>query len=431
MLYNIVTIASDLFDIIVVLMFYGAFFEWKTNNVLLKLLCCLFMLSTIRIINHYILSITITLIGSLVIFFASTFWFKGTIKRKIFIVIGYILLVMICDLITTFIMTYFFSTDMNSLLNIEGNERMIAMFISKPIMICIVRVVSIFSNRNDIYIYRKYWILLFTIPIINMILLLSIVHLFDNSMYSGMSWVYIISLCVLYNTLFVFYLFDRIIKSVVLKNKCKMLENQVMIQSEEVKNNQNQNQQIQSIKHDLKLHMQIIYNLICNNQIEIAKKHLKSSGIVSDIYCNNVNSGNIALDSILNTKIMEADSLGIKTNISYQVPDDLKIEAFDSCSLFGNLFDNAIEGCIRSKADKKKIDIVLQYETNRLRCCIRNTASDNINKVGDDFLTSKKDKQQHGIGIYNIKEIIRKYDGVCSMECNNNVFTVAFTLFNV
>lgn len=55
--------------------------------------------------------------------------------------------------------------------------------------------------------------------------------------------------------------------------------------------------------------------------------------------------------------------------------------------------------------DKKKIFIV-----------VSNSVAERINTKSDFFMTSKKDKENHGFGLKNIAATVEKYHGECYME---------------
>ena len=48
----------------------------------------------------------------------------------------------------------------------------------------------------------------------------------------------------------------------------------------------------------------------------------------------------------------------------------------------------------------------------------------NVNLVRGNFLTTKKDKKGHGLGLESVKEVLSKYDGVLQITCDKGVFIV-------
>ncbi len=430
-IYNIVNVATIIIDIIITLMFFGEFLTWKQNEKLQKTSCSVFMFIVTLISNHFIKdSVPRTCISIVMLLFAS-FCFNNPFRRKVLVVCGYMAVYMACDIITALLMMAFLNTDANTLLNIEGGERMIAMILSKPILLCLVKIVSLFKNNKEADLYTKYWIALFTVPIINIILLFSIIRFFDNVQINNVAPVYISAVCILYSTVIVFFLFDKIMGITLLKNKCTQLENQVIFQAKQVKKDDEINKRNESIRHDIKLHFQLIYDFLKSGHSQNAVSYMEDLGIVRNVNFQEIHTGNLALDATVNAKLSEAKDKSITTQIICQVPSDLKMKEADICSLFGNLLDNAIEGCECSKQAEQSINIILQYKLNRLNCYMQNTARDDIIIEGDSFKSNKDNKDEHGIGIYNIKNIVLKYNGICEMSCKNNLFTTSISLFDV
>lgn len=56
-----------------------------------------------------------------------------------------------------------------------------------------------------------------------------------------------------------------------------------------------------------------------------------------------VDSGNTALDTVLNYMLQRAVDKKIQLNVKVVVPSDLKLSAYDMNIIFGNLLENAIE----------------------------------------------------------------------------------------
>ena len=44
------------------------------------------------------------------------------------------------------------------------------------------------------------------------------------------------------------------------------------------------------------------------------------------------------------------------------------------------------------------------------------------------IVTTKTDKENHGLGLYSIKRTIQKYKGLCEISCKDNIFSINITL---
>ncbi len=126
-----------------------------------------------------------------------------------------------------------------------------------------------------------------------------------------------------------------------------------------------------------------------------------------------IQTGNRALDIILDEK----NKICKKNNITLKVMVDGKkldfMSDYDICSLFGNALDNAIEGCLQVDEHSDRY-ILLKMDSSLDMPCfvIENSASHkvDIDKEGK-VKTTKKDASMHGFGIESMKKICSSYGG--------------------
>ena len=133
------------------------------------------------------------------------------------------------------------------------------------------------------------------------------------------------------------------------------------------------------------------------------------------------------MDAILSTKKALAESKGITVDMEVQISNRLPLEPVDVCVIFGNALDNAIEACDRITEGEKKISLVLVQREGKLLCRITNTALSGITNV---YSTSKKDKENHGFGLVNLRESLEKYDCEPVMDYNDGFFSMKFIVYN-
>jgi len=176
-------------------------------------------------------------------------------------------------------------------------------------------------------------------------------------------------------------------------------------------------------------HVSILYSLFENNDSEKLKEYLSELMEEKVIKKEYAHSGNLVIDSILNFKLQEADSLGVHVTLELSVPEQLAVKSFDMTVILGNLLDNAIHACNRLPEDRKIIKSVIRYDKGRLIIDIKNQYSNTILYENGNIMTTNDDKKNHGIGLLNVRNAVEKYQGLLNIEHSDDIFSVTALLF--
>ena len=86
-----------------------------------------------------------------------------------------------------------------------------------------------------------------------------------------------------------------------------------------------------------------------------------------------------------------------------------------------------------SKEDKEnypKIYIFLYANAEYLSIIIENTCT-YLNNTIQTLPTTKMDSQNHGFGLKNIRDIVKKYNGNLELTCEKNIFKATCYLRNI
>jgi sensor histidine kinase YesM len=202
------------------------------------------------------------------------------------------------------------------------------------------------------------------------------------------------------------------------------MENQIKHYSEV---NQIQHE-MRAFRHDMKSQMLCIRTMIGKNQTGQAIEYLdKTWGMVEkNTQC--FDTGNSIIDALIADKQQHAEQYNTKILFTGFLPVE-GVDLLDLCIIIGNALDNAIEACEKdlSQSDKEIIfdSRVLQgYLVMRFQ----NPVFVKVDILNDTILTTKTDKTNHGFGLYNIKKIVRKYDGDFKVCLQENNFCLETTL---
>ena len=108
-----------------------------------------------------------------------------------------------------------------------------------------------------------------------------------------------------------------------------------------------------------------------------------------------------------------------------QLPAQLNIAPEDICIIFGNAMDNAIEACEKIPTKHRKIELTTIYRDGQLFCKVFNSS----NSADNNMQTTKNDKENHGLGLDNIRATLGKYGSEPEISFVNDGFVLKFVVF--
>lgn len=190
---------------------------------------------------------------------------------------------------------------------------------------------------------------------------------------------------------------------------------------------ENSQQKIYQVYHDLKKHLNII-NMM-NNKTEINEYLEKCFENIKEID-GRFQTGNQYIDMFLYSEWRKASELGIKVQFAVQGGSLEQIELHDIIVILGNALENACEACKKrlEKQEKAYMQLKIVKIDNQVFIVISNNYSGKIDQKGGIFVTSKKDKGMHGIGMKSMRSSVEKYKGDMNVSLKNGKFTLKIML---
>ena len=171
---------------------------------------------------------------------------------------------------------------------------------------------------------------------------------------------------------------------------------------------------VRRFKHDLVNHIGVLRELMNEKKTEEAKQYIDTIWNIQDAFDLKIHTGDSFLDVIVNYYLY----LAIKENIEFVVlgklTEKMPLEMFDITTLMGNILQNAVEAAV--KADVPRIRVEFIEHKKEIFIVVSNSVAKRINTKSDFFMTSKKNKENHGFGLKNIAATVEKYHGECYME---------------
>lgn len=184
-------------------------------------------------------------------------------------------------------------------------------------------------------------------------------------------------------------------------------------------------------KHDWQNHINVAMYMLKEKRYEEAGKYLGeiSNSINYDRkYKSFITTNNNVLNAIINSKIIVAVDKNIDVKTSVNITEPIHIDDIDLCGLLGNLLDNAIEACERTKSNRF-INIKIITVKKNLIILIKNSMSGNIELIDNEYFSSKR-KGLLGRGIAQINKSVDEYNGVVTRKHDNYIFETKIVMEN-
>lgn len=109
-------------------------------------------------------------------------------------------------------------------------------------------------------------------------------------------------------------------------------------------------------------------------------------------------------------------------------PNRCHIPVYDLCTIFFNLLNNAIEAA--ENADTKEIWVICKYDAKDILIEIGNYYCNDIRIENDKIHTTKIQEEYHGWGLENVKDSVKKCNGLMDIEMTGDRFIVSISLNN-
>lgn len=189
-------------------------------------------------------------------------------------------------------------------------------------------------------------------------------------------------------------------------------------------------QKLSSLRHDLKNHLYVILERVQTGEKEKTIEYIeKICGCIEEAE-SIVMTENEILTTILTVKnvVCKRKKIIFQPEIAC---GEIYIEDIDLNIVVANLLDNAIEAAEKCREDNRKIVFKIKDVKQFLTIECTNTCQEHL-KMGESKLqTTKEDKENHGFGIRNIKEIVSKYGGKFEIICKNGIFSMKIMMENM
>ena len=186
--------------------------------------------------------------------------------------------------------------------------------------------------------------------------------------------------------------------------------------------------EIRSIRHDIQAHMVVLQYYLESENYEKAKAYLSEMRRHQDMHRIVVkDTGNDLVNAIVSDTLSRSEKK-ILFEMKGLLPIHFVMTDYDVCTLFSNIFSNALEACEKLADSEPMIFMEVQENDEECRIAVQNPIAWKIQTDATGFVTTKKDGTAHGIGTKNMIKVAKKYGGKIDFLVTDTSFRVEICL---
>ena len=189
-------------------------------------------------------------------------------------------------------------------------------------------------------------------------------------------------------------------------------------------------EETRKFRHDLNNHLFCLANMANKGDLEGTQNYLKHMmGEMNKISQMSYRTENELFDVLLNEKrshLPEATSIEVQGKFLGQ----LELEDIDLCTIFSNLFQNAVEE-LKQQQEGRVLIVKIKSGKKFTEVTIENSVRQKV-LLQENGLpkTSKGDKKNHGIGLENVRRTVERCNGKMEISSEQERFSVKVILEN-
>lgn len=421
--WNLLLITSSVIELYACKKIFDYTSEKKFNTIKINsmmILVVLFMLFLLQIDIHPNVRISIGVILTSMFYIIN---YKTNIITGIMTTLIYWMILLGVDALSMSISMWFNSVDNMDMFLMNNSYRVQSIILGKSILIAIIGFYKVIKVEIEL---DKKDIIYLGIPIVaniaSFFIIFKYVFKFSEMSLIPINEILYISILLFLSNLSIILVIKKIRGDSKILAQQDIVKNNIDMQYRYYMNIKENQDKVRQLYHDIKNH------IICMKRLNDLgydnEKYIESIDKKLNSYENTFDTGNMLLDIILNEKKQLCDDKDIKFsgNINFTKCSFMSLE--DICSIFSNILDNAIEACIKIDSQDRFISMEGKIIEKFFILKVENSKINKINIKQNDLITDKKDKFSHGLGVKNIKSLVKKYEGETVIDYTEDRFII-------
>lgn len=197
------------------------------------------------------------------------------------------------------------------------------------------------------------------------------------------------------------------------------LQEQLARQMSHYKSYKKHTESFRVFKHDYVHMMAAMKSLIRRNDNEKALKLIDEihDTMQKEVQIHRKYSDYVLLDAMLQDTANSCEEKNIRFSVTLHMPQQMILTDLDVVRVFSNVLNNAIEACVKVPVISERfLEISGSANEDWSVIELRNSFSGEIRFKGEELLTTKENKDFHGIGLKVVKDIIEGAGGMVRVD---------------
>lgn len=292
------------------------------------------------------------------------------------------------------------------------------------VLLCILVIKKQFGKKSIEVLTDTEWLKFLIFPMFTIIIIASMLSYFRYVETSEQTMLLFIgAFGMIGMNIVVFYLINDIVERETQLYESRIFQLQAKNQVEKYQSISENFDKQKKRTHEYINQIECVKSLLKQKQYSKLEEYVKEICGTLDRELDAIDTNNIIVNAILNTKYQEAEANGIVFVLKVNDLSGLKIEDKDMVTILSNLLNNAIEACKKCERNRRILKLKIVIEDGMIKIGVRNTFNSPILYENGEIKSTKLVRaEEHGVGIKNIIEVIEKYDGSYVIKENNQEF---------
>lgn len=425
MIYNIAEFIATVSDCAILFWFLISSLSFKKIPTLLKVvLTSLF--SAIMILNIVILNYLFTLEGVFTVLYLITLFsfsmiaLQGRWWHQLVLSLVGLLAIFLINAILLVVSSFILREKYDDILIMRNPARIFLLFLSKLVLICMLIPVANLIRNKRITLHLLQSVIAIIALMVSVVAGITVEKMILEHLLPPLyATIIMVSLAII-NILLIFILVQFTVQN---QSQLNQVALQTRLNDDEKKLQESVqwSKSVRALRHDLSNHLISISQYIKSGEEDKALAYIeKISGSLPDAPTF-TDTNNPTLNAILDLKRIICQ----KENISLKCYIQKDLAPFDDTAfstVFGNIMDNAIEA--EKSQPQKEIRLSLESKGAYLHITVQNRIQDPVLVDGKLPDTTKRDRSNHGLGMYSVTETVTQNNGAINIYEKDGWFIV-------